>query len=184
MDSEAQVAAGDAVISVVSASQIVMPDEVYTITEAAGTKVESLQVGKESLYRTADSGSWTPVSADGVQIPRIVNPLGELQIVNLGADLHQLRDDRLDGVLCYRFALDMDLNDFLARTEYSLEDLMLTDVNPFGVDFQREIWIGQGDLLLRLSLVELSFTYEDQPFDMAITNHVHSFNQTVDLPTP
>ncbi len=61
---------------------------------------------------------------------------------------------------------------------------MLTDVNPLGVDLKREIWIGQDDLLLRLSLTELNFTYEGQPFDMAITNHLHSFDQTVDIPTP
>jgi hypothetical protein len=184
MDSEAQVTAGDTVLAVASTSQIEMPDTVYTSTDAAGTKVESLQLGDDSYFRTADSGSWMSVSADSPVIPRIANPLAELQIANLEADLQQLKDMRLDGVLCYRFALTLDLNDFLIRTGYSLEDLMLTDVNPVGVDLEREIWIGQNDLLVRLSLTKLHFTYEGQPFDMAITNHLHSFDQPVSIPTP
>lgn len=184
MDSQAQVAAGGAALSVTSASQIELPDKVYTTTDAAGTKVESVQIGEESHYRTLDSADWFPASTSDVVIPRIANPLAELQLANLGADLNQLQDKRVDGALCYRFAFDMDLDEFLARTGYRLEDLMLADVNPPSVRLKREIWIGQTDLLLRLALTELSFTYEGKPFEMAITNYVHSFDQPVDIPTP
>lgn len=184
MDSEAQVAAGDTLLTVASTSQIEMPDTVYTSTDAAGTEVESLQLGDKSYYRTPDTGGWTLVAADSPTIARIANPLAELQIANLKGDLQQLRDGRFDGVRCYRFALSLDLNDFMIRTGYDLEDLMLTDVNPLGVDLKKEIWIGQDNLLLRLSLTELNFTYKGQPFDMAITNHLHSFDRTVDIPTP
>ena len=184
MDSEAQVVAGDTALSLRSTSQVEMPDNVHTHTDAAGTEVETLQLGQESYYRTADSGGWTIVSADSPGIPRIANPLAELQLANLESDLQQLGDSRLDGVLCYRFALDLDLSDFMLRTGYGLEDLMLTDINPLGVGLNREIWIGQNDLLLRLSLIELHFTYEGQPFEMVISNHLHSFRQPVDIPTP
>jgi hypothetical protein len=184
MDSEAEVVAGDTALFVRSTSQIEMPDRVYTNTDAAGTEVETLQLGQESYYRTADSGTWMLVSADSPAVPRIANPLAELQLANLESDLQQQVDGRIDGVLCYHFELALDLNDFLLRTGYGMEDLMLTDVNPLGVGLTRDIWIGQNDLLLRLSLTELRFTYEGKPFEMTIANHLHSFGQPVDIPVP
>ncbi len=62
MDSEAQVTAGDTLLTVASTSLIEMPDTVYTSTDAAGTQVESLQLGNKSYYRTTDTSGWTLAS--------------------------------------------------------------------------------------------------------------------------
>ncbi len=181
--------------------EFVSPDRLHLVDYSDGETHEGIRIGTTEYIRQSDSDSWTirdwpPTMAS----TRNNFAFQTIEIIDSLIELVELRGDTIDGVSCfhYRGNIDMEaqLEEQIANLDPTLpgyeEQLKLYE-QLIQSEHNVEFWIGKEDYLLRRMDTQQDVTYTDDigkdtesevNINVFCSYRFYDFNQSITIEPP
>jgi hypothetical protein len=184
--------------------EFVSPDRLHVITVSDGETSEGIRIGQTQYARRSDSDDWE-VSEWSAAMVAMASPhsnfaLVTVEILDTLVGLVELPDEKIDGVSCfhYRGNIDMEaqLEEQIANldpTQPGYEEQLRFYEQLIQSEHNVEFWIGKEDYLLRRMDTQQDVTYTDDigkdtesevDIHVAYSCRFYDFNQSITIEPP
>ena len=181
--------------------EFVSPDRLHMIAVSDGDTQEGIRIGQTEYHRVPDSDSWEvrewpPTMASA----RNNLAVSTVEIVDSLVGVVELRDEKIDGVSCFHYRGNIDVEALvegqIANLDPTLpgyEDIVRSIEQQLQSEQNVEFWIGKEDYLLRRLDAQYEMVYtegwdEDTEREERITaNYSYrffDFNQPIQIEPP
>lgn len=168
------------------------PDSMYMVMDVLGDRLEILLDGPD-MYMNIPGEGWRTVAQDipGLDSDAYNDYLDNRGVVNYGqqlddlANLEQLPDEEIDGVVYHHYAGDLDLESIISElpdefVDDSQIDLALDIVG----DLSMELWLDPDTLLPRRYVMTMAMEIDGESIITVVSMDFLEYNQPVDIPPP
>jgi hypothetical protein len=184
--------------------EFVSPDRQHLIIVSDDGTEEGIRIGTTEYVRQSDGDSWEMRDWSATMVamssPRNNTALVTVEILDTLVGLVKLPDEKIDGVSCFRYRGNIDM-------EAQLEE-QITNLDPAQPGYEEqlrfyeqliqsehnvEFWVGKGDYLLRRLDTQQDVTYtedwgEDTESQIHITSittcRLFDFNEPITIEPP
>ncbi len=181
--------------------EFVSPDRLHMITISDGETQEGIRIGQTEYYRVPGSDSWEVREWPSAMASARNNwAVSTVEILDTLVGLVKLRDEKIDGVSCFHYRGNVDIEaqveEQIANLDPSqpyYEEMVMSIEQQLQSENDVEFWVGKEDYLLRRLDTHYEMTYtEDEGEDTESEEHVianysfrfFDFNQPIQIEPP